>query len=200
MMSRWTLGVVLLCFGTADASAAGAEKVNPHLSMVQDHKNVGPVCLLCHSVDPSFKPAVAGLPAFLSRPSKTLCETCHGDRPHVGAWEHLKPLSAAMLKRVEAWQADTKKTLPLGEGNEVLCVSCHNPHPAAALQAVDEKRYSGLADLGGGQYKGLREKSSLAPENAERIKELKLVSSAVELPFRARLEGGELCRICHEPE
>ena len=192
-----------LLFVASAVTAAEPEKVNPHAAMVHNGKIVGHVCLLCHSVDPSAKPEAAGELPFLNKSAQALCEACHGRQPHAGVLEHNKPMSDDVWKRLTAWQVKNKKALPAGDRHTVLCVNCHNPHPAAALEAVDAKRYAGLDRLGRSRMKEIREKSMLASANAERLKELglpptKSARPAVSLPFHASLEDGELCRICHD--
>lgn len=90
-------------------------RINPH---VEDPK----LCVRCHEAPP-----IPGQARLMTIP-KMVCLQCHEVKPHPASADHLRAPSA---------KVKPDGSLPLGPGDEVTCVTCHDPH---AQQETSFKR------------------------------------------------------------
>lgn len=89
--------------------------INPH---VDDNK----MCVRCHE-----SPPMPGTNTGLLTIPKMVCLQCHEVKPHPANADHLKAPTAKIKP---------DGTLPLGPGDEVTCVTCHDPHAQPAPTAT----------------------------------------------------------------
>ncbi|HEY6001000.1 MAG TPA: hypothetical protein VI078_17070, partial [bacterium] len=116
--------------------------LNPHDQIDESGEVYRKKCLYCHATQPE-----AGQTAESMRYTDTLtalCTSCHQVGPHPDV-DHLKPLPKQMRENLTAYEELRMVRLPL-DGEEVTCVTCHNPHErgllkgAAGVGADEEKK------------------------------------------------------------
>ncbi len=115
-------------------------------------------CLLCHL--PTFTPDLRGTRtghAGLRAESISLCAGCHSQ--HIDYFEpgHIgltvTPAIKARLTRSAASSQPADRPLhrsstrlPLGEGDRIVCVTCHNPHPRGLFPTGSEMSEGAMSD------------------------------------------------------
>lgn len=187
---------------------------NPHLAMFKDKKINNDVCLLCHSVKHTSEPKITGQRKYLTEDVNVICAGCHGFNPHVGARRHLVKPTSKIRKRIKAWEKKTGNKLRLDDKNRITCSTCHSPHPAGMLQALNSEAYKDTVDHMK-KYSAVRGKGTLElnqminlqlfAENMKRFKKHKIFAppisdevNRIQLPFRQDMSGGKFCLICHD--
>jgi hypothetical protein len=109
-----------------------------HLS--NPHRQIDPfgririeACRFCHKTDPN--PAKPSDPANSQMAGEeiVICSNCHADRPHPDR-DHNVSMSGEKLSRKIAYEQRHQVKLPLGDGNQVTCSTCHNPHAKGVLK------------------------------------------------------------------
>jgi hypothetical protein len=141
-------------------SAKATGRYNPHVMLDADSQPMREACLLCHRPSPTLEPPYRrrGEPALRKDPI-TLCIPCHNrhidwfDPGHIGhvlppyMKERLEkpgevdpspePAGATLPVKVGTRPATEPQMLrlPLGEGDRIVCTTCHNPHQAGLFPA-----------------------------------------------------------------
>jgi len=108
---------------TARAAEKGKEKDedNPHEKMVRSKS----VCIDCHTRVPKAGEHAADY--FMVDPPSENCLGCHAESEHAGSREHVGHELGKDLGPAAAG-------LPLDEHGKVACFTCHDPHPAGAIE------------------------------------------------------------------
>ena len=158
------------------------ERYNPHQEMVEN-PDERESCAYCHPTDPT----PGGSALRVDGPNQ--CAGCHRGSPHAGASHHAGTVDADMASSAD------RAGLPLAQGRRMVCLTCHDPHPAGRLD-----RSSGRASPVGAPLFPPRWASQvLAPALADRHPGAAPV--AIEPDFLRRpLAGGDLCTSCHTPK
>jgi len=158
----------------------GAERFNPQREMAEGATET---CEHCHLEVPEE----GATEADLKVDGPNICLGCHQEEPHAGGKVHLGPVPAPMVPTVD------RSGLPITVHHEIVCITCHDPHPGKILQRSSEARDVG-AELFPKRWldtvlvPALSERGDFAPKHDE--------------PdfLRRPLRNGELCRSCHTPE
>ncbi|NOY27576.1 MAG: hypothetical protein GXP62_17060 [Oligoflexia bacterium] len=163
------------------------DRFNPHAAMAAAPTDPT-TCEHCH-VDP---PAPDATEADLKVSGPNICHGCHMETLHAGIIAHTGVAPGAIATRAH------KAGLPLTDTNEIVCVTCHDPHPVGTTTVADARRsIIGTPVLPKGWQKDV-----LTPALADRAADigvpLQAESSEPDL-LRLPLRDGELCRACHRP-
>jgi len=164
---------------------SGVTRFNPHKAMAEGDR--GEVCLHCHLETPDPEDASADLK--ITGPN--ICLGCHRENVHAGSKLHLTQLGPNMVRRAEA------AGLPVGDGDMVICVTCHDPHPSLVKSRTqDRARRTGLTIFAPGWQEEVMDEATADREErlGTSIKPVTVESDYVRLP----LSDGELCMACHE--
>ncbi len=185
---------------------------NIHLMLDRNGEIKKQNCLYCHDKLPERDDEKRSeLPekeqAKLRIPKETICFGCHLKTPHLNALEHQVKVDEKMLEHIKESQQSKQITLPLGDKNEVLCISCHSPHQRGVL-AVESplgKQVNNTDLTRGVHYQDhpwndivQRDKrdrlNKVAPELAQDFKYQQIKH---EVLLRLPAKNGELCLACH---
>ena len=164
---------------------SGQERFNPHEAMAKGER--GEVCEHCHLETPDPEAEAADLK--ITGPN--ICLGCHAESPHVGARLHLGPLDKAMARSA------SDAGLPLHDGRDVVCVTCHDPHPSSVKSRTrDRSRVTGLPAFPDSWREQVMNETfeERSEELGAQIKPVMTESDYLRLP----LEGGQLCKSCHD--
>ena len=190
----------------------GYEPYNPHdPKHLQDAADRTNNCLFCHlselPVDSRRGLAYASLKG---RPNE-LCSACHPEEPHFGIPAHLNVKSEKYRGLLAETAEKLGPLLPLGEGQQPLCVSCHDPHIPGLIPEPEEGPDVWMERETSELLKEYREQH-LYPLVRERVAELEAAhgrSLIIREPglfhekqrklLRKGLQrNGSLCLLCHD--
>jgi predicted CXXCH cytochrome family protein len=161
-------------------AVTGAERFNPHEEMVEGGREA---CEHCHLE----VPADDATEADLKVDGPNICLGCHQEEPHAGGKVHLGTVPDAMVPTVDA------SGLPITAHHEIVCITCHDPHPGKILQRASEAR-----EVGTELFPRRWLETVLVPALAERGD---FAPKHEEPDFLRRpLQNGELCTSCHTPQ
>jgi hypothetical protein len=163
------------------------ERYDPHAAMAA-HPADRTICEHCHQDAPDPSASVADLK--VSGPDT--CVGCHTDTRHAGLDGHLAAVPADMVADVRA------SRLPLAEGDRIVCLTCHDPHPPSSTARSAER----AAIVGRTVVPPAWEKEVLGPTMHERAETIHAALDPVTMEpalLRRPLAGGELCASCHTP-
>jgi len=107
-------------------------KNNPHNQVDPFGRIREESCRFCHRNKPD---AGRRGPANLEMVGEetVVCAGCHQTRPHPDV-EHNVPITPAMAKRKEEYEARHKVSIPVGRNGIINCSTCHNPHAKGVLK------------------------------------------------------------------
>ena len=164
------------------------DRFDPHAAMVAAPADRH-VCEHCHQEAPDPNASVADLK--VSGPNT--CEGCHAQTRHAGLDGHLGPV------RAESIAAARSSGLPLADGDAIVCLTCHDPHPPSATARASER----AAIVGRAIVSPAWEKEVLVPAIAERSDTVNTALEPVTREpalLRRSLADGALCGACHTAE
>jgi hypothetical protein len=162
------------------------ERYDPHAAMIAQPGD-RTVCEHCHQEAPDPAATVADLK--VSGPDT--CVGCHTETRHAGLDGHLAPIPEAMVAEVRA------SGLPLAEGDTIVCLTCHDPHPPSSTARSTER----AAIVGRSVVSSAWEKDVLGLAVRERSEAIHATLDPVTREpalLRRPLAGGELCTSCHD--
>lgn len=185
---------------------------NIHQMLNREGKIKQDNCLYCHDKLPELDSekrnlVVDKLRAKLRLPKETICFGCHLKTPHLNALEHQVDVDKEMLKHIKSIEQSKQISLPLGDKQQVICISCHSPHQRGVL-AIDSPKGKQVAkqDLTRGtQYQDHPWNNIVQRDKRDRLKALSpdLERSFIyqqiqhEVLLRLPAKNGELCLACH---
>jgi hypothetical protein len=161
------------------------EQYDPHAAMVAQPGD-RTVCEHCHQDAPDPAATVADLK--VSGPNT--CEGCHTETRHAGLDGHLAAVPEEMRADVRA------SGLPLADGDKIVCLTCHDPHPPSSTAKAAER----AAIVGRSLVPPAWQKDVLGAALEERAETLHAPLEPVTREpalLRRPLAGGELCASCH---
>ncbi len=160
----------------------GVDRFNPHQAMAERDPSV---CEHCHLEQPKETGAA---PLKISGPNA--CLGCHVAAVHSGSEAHLVDAPPWALSGAR------KAGLPLDERGRIVCVTCHDPHPAASLGRGD-RAVPGVALF---PSRWVAEVLQAGIPEGTGAQDASLQSVVVEPDFLRRpLGNGALCQACHDP-
>ena len=123
-------------------SADGYAKLDPHLDTIGSPPRK--TCGLCHErVQGGGSNDNTGPGLIMAGNLNDMCRGCHRVKSHpLGmrfgsvdeGWVHLVVPSADVVKNMRESESESGVALPLNPGSgEVMCATCHDPHPARAV-------------------------------------------------------------------
>ncbi len=187
------------------------QRDNIHLMLDKQGEIKKKNCTFCHEDVPKRDKQKTIKDVKLRLPLQTICLGCHLKDPHFNAVEHqVKPAQEEMLKRIKINSKKQGIIVPLTDKNEVVCVSCHNPHEYGVL---DPKTPAGkqvkTADLEKGvTYQKHPWNTVFTEDKALRLDEfnqkhdmhVKFAYQRItqETLLRLPAKNGELCLVCHD--
>lgn len=128
-----------------------------HADLEKDDQKKEQQCLYCHSVvlkeeeleQQELKITDEQKPDLKLRlPVETLCFGCHLKTPHLNALEHQVKISDEMLLHLKKNKQLYDVRMPLGNNNQVICVTCHDPHQQGVLKNnIRDERFRVSKDL-----------------------------------------------------
>jgi predicted CXXCH cytochrome family protein len=158
-------------------AVTGTQRFNPHKSMSE-------ACEHCHLKVPETGAAESDLKVN----GPNICLGCHQEETHAGGRVHLGPIPEAMVATVEA------SGLPITSKHEIVCITCHDPHPGRVLGRLEEEPATVGTDLFPKKWLD----DVLAPALAARGN---FEPKTTEPDFLRRpLTDGALCKSCHTPD
>jgi hypothetical protein len=105
--------------------------LNPHDQIDESGELDLKKCLYCHVTLPSTSAPNEDL--RYTDTLTALCISCHEMGPHP-TQDHLVPMPQTMLANLEEYEERRMVRLPLQDGRQVTCVTCHNPHERGLLK------------------------------------------------------------------
>jgi predicted CXXCH cytochrome family protein len=164
-------------------SVTGTERFNPHRAM-ETEADTADLCTHCHLE----VPAADAKTADLKVDGPNICLGCHIETPHAGAADHIRKVPPSWWPAVEA------SGLPVTAQREIVCITCHDPHPGRILaRSADTAKLVGTEVL---PAKWVDE--VLQPALSERGE---FTAQHTEPDFlRKPLHDGLLCKSCHTPD
>jgi hypothetical protein len=195
------------CYTCHDKKAH--ERPNIHQMLDAQGKIKENNCNYCHAEqlkrDRTYKPAELKL----RMPREKLCFGCHLKTPHLNALEHqVKPSQ----EKLEQLQKSVKKLgiiLPLSEKGELMCVTCHSPHPNGVLdnKLAASKQVSNTDLKMGVTYQQHPWSEIYAADKQARLDEFNRTNQThvhvayqritAEVLLRLPAKDGSLCLACH---
>jgi len=207
------------------------KRENIHILLDGDKKKEQQ-CLYCHTevleqnkLENTAGPMTAWqkIDLKLRLPVEKICYGCHLRTPHLNALEHqVKVKDDTMLLYLEKSRTLYNVTMPLGEDNQLLCITCHDPHQQGVLIIKEQEKHLRIsADL----HKGITYKKhpwgevyandksdrlqqlnkeikpankSLAKQKPESISLLRYKRITNEVLLRLPAKNGTLCIACHD--
>ncbi len=136
-----------------------------------------------------------------------ICYGCHLKTPHLNALEHQVKVDKKIAKQIKNTELAKNISIPLGNNQQVICISCHTPHQRGVLDVNSPKgKQVANSDLVRGNHYQThawnkivqRDKkdrlTALAPEFADTFKYQQIKH---EVLLRLPAKNGELCLACH---
>jgi len=172
-------------------------------------------CLYCHDKQPETNDEKRqSLPvdqqAKLRLPKEKICFGCHLKTPHLNALEHQVDVDEDMQKHIKLVEDSKQISLPLGDKQQVICISCHSPHQRGLLTSDSANSREGkqreAEDLSRGtHYQDHPWNNIVQRDKRDRLKALSpdLEQSFIyqqiqhEVLLRLPAKNGELCLACH---
>jgi len=178
------------------------QRPNIHILLTENDERKDQQCLYCHQELPQRDDERP--PLRLS--TEKLCHGCHLRTPHLNALEHQKRVEKEMQKYMQQRSEKTAVKLPLGDNNQITCVTCHDPHQQGVFkQAQLEAEYQVGSDLKQGiSYSEHPWETVYAADKQQRLQQLdrsiKLQYQRIEYEVLLRLpaKNGALCLACHD--
>ena len=176
------------------------ERPNIHLMLEENGEIKKENCLFCHSEINKQRDKLRPLvDTHLRLPVEKICVGCHLKTPHFNSVEHtdakLEPDSKSSARKMKEHLKNLEQEkgvrLPLGEKGEVLCVTCHSPHPQGVL---GEQNPTGK-QVEGDAKKGIEYKNHSWNEVMKADKRERLEKIAASLPAYQRIEKEVLLRL-----
>lgn len=146
----------------------------------------------------------------LRLPIEKICYGCHLRTPHLNALEHQVKISDEdMLLHIEKSRKHYQVTLPLGQDNQVLCVTCHDPHQQGVLQVLQKDEQEKNLQVSTDLIKGITYQQHpwaevYANDKADRLQQMSTANSlhyqriSNEVLLRLPAKNGTLCIACHD--
>ncbi len=166
-------------------AVSGEARFNPHEAMADGQRSE--VCEHCHLEAPDPEDESADLK--IAGPN--ICLGCHRETVHLGSAEHLGPVSPKMARQADA------AGLPLHDGDQVVCVTCHDPHPSILKSRTRDRSSRAGLPVVSDDWRALVLDEALTERQ-----------DALGAPFdpvltesdyvRMPIAQGELCRVCHD--
>lgn len=200
----------LACLSCHDEPACHGDAASPGL-LRGTYPNERGFCAACHveltsvgfdphqaMLDPAIPTRCLGchdpVPADTGRAPATvqgdeICVACHQLSAHAGSALHRGPMEPEMAERAKA------AGLPLTPQGELVCSTCHDPHPPGITQRSRE-----IPDSSPFPESWLEQ--VLAPSLEQRSPSIGLHAAPVagdSALSRLPLEDGALCQACHTP-
>lgn len=185
------------------------ERPNIHMMLDSQGKPVEKNCKYCHSEvlkrDRTYKPEQLKLRI----PREILCYGCHLKTPHLNAFEHQVKPSKEKLKQLQESVKKLGIILPLSDKGEVMCVTCHSPHPNGVLDAklAAAKQVANNDLKAGVSYKKHPWGEVYAADKQARLDEFNVNNKthlsvqyeqiSAEVLLRLPAKDGSLCLACH---
>ncbi|MCP4990515.1 MAG: hypothetical protein GY928_32085 [Colwellia sp.] len=185
---------------------------NIHQMLNREGKIKKDNCLYCHDKQPEINDEkrnqlLAMQRAKLRLPKENICFGCHLKAPHLNALEHQVDVDEDMQKHIESIEQSKQISLPLGDKQQVICISCHSPHQRGVLP-INSAKGKQVADQDltrGTHYQAHPWNKIVQRDKRDRLKAL---SPALEQSFiyqqiqhevllRLPAKNGELCLACH---
>jgi nitrate/TMAO reductase-like tetraheme cytochrome c subunit len=172
-------------------------------------------CLFCHSeVNEQREKKRELADAKLRLPAESVCLGCHLKTPHFNAVEHTdtklesnSTSSARKMKdHLKKLEQENGVRLPLSEKDEVLCITCHSPHPQGVLNDTNPSSKQVQGDVKKGvEYRKHSWSEVIAADKRERLEKIAATLPAYqriekEVLLRLPAKDGTLCLSCHEFE
>lgn len=174
-------------------------------------------CLYCHDKLPEINDEKRQLlsveqQAKLRLPKEKICFGCHLKAPHLNALEHQVDVDVDedMQKHIKSVELSKQISLPLGDKQQVICISCHSPHQRGVLANDSansrEGKQTAKQDLTRGtHYQDHPWNNIVQRDKRDRLKALspELEQSFTyqqiqhEVLLRLPAKNGELCLACH---
>ncbi len=182
------------------------QMLNRHGNIKKDN------CLYCHDKVPERdNNKRSALPkaqqAKLRLAKKTICFGCHLKAPHLNAVEHQVDVDEDMQKHIKSVEQSKQILLPLGEQQQVICISCHSPHQRGVLvlNSAKDKPEEQQDLTRGTHYQNHPWNQIVQRDKRDRLKALSpaLAQSFTyqqiqhEVLLRLPAKNGELCLACH---
>ena len=167
-------------------------------------------CLYCHTEVLKQDELIASKNKKLRLPIEKICYGCHLRTPHLNALEHQVKISdKEMLLYIEKSRKQYQVTLPLGQDNQVLCVTCHDPHQQGVLQTLKKDQYTSPLEVSPDLVKGVTYQAHpwteiYANDKADRLQQigsanhLQYQRISNEVLLRLPAKDGTLCIACHD--
>jgi len=187
------------------------QRDNIHLMLDSQGEIKKKNCTFCHEKVPERDKPQAIKEVKLRLPLQIICLGCHLKDPHFNAVEHqVKPAKEEMLKRIKINSKKQGIIVPLTDKNEVVCVSCHNPHEYGVLDPnTPAGKQVKTVDLEKGvTYQKHSWNAVFTEDKALRLDEfnqkhdmhVKFVYQRIEQETLLRLsaQDGKLCLVCHD--
>ncbi len=187
------------------------QRDNIHLMLDKQGEIKKKNCTFCHEEVPERDKQPTIKDVKLRLPLQTICLGCHLKDPHFNAVEHqVKPAQEAMLKRIKVNSKKQGIIVPLTDKNEVVCVSCHNPHEYGVLDPnTPAGKQVKTADLEQGiMYQKHPWSAVFAEDKALRLEEFNQQHNrhitfayqrlTQETLLRLSAKDGTLCLVCHD--
>lgn len=146
----------------------------------------------------------------LRLPIEKICYGCHLRTPHLNALEHQVKISdKEMLLYIEKSRKQYQVTLPLGQDNQVVCVTCHDPHQQGVLQRVKKDKQENTLQVSpdlvtGVTYQAHPWAEIYANDKADRLQQMGTANKlhyqriSNEVLLRLPAKDGTLCIACHD--
>lgn len=149
----------------------------------------------------------------LRLPPAKLCYGCHLKTPHFNAVEHqdAKP-DAAMRQRIKEASQQLNVVLPLSDGSQLMCPTCHSPHQYGVIEALGNPAGTVVAASAdprqGIRYRPHSWDAVVRADKAQRLSEFNRQAGANlaleyrridrEVLLRLPAKDGTLCLACHQ--
>ncbi|MEQ1636536.1 MAG: hypothetical protein ABL903_07580 [Methylococcales bacterium] len=185
------------------------ERPNIHMMLDKQGKIIEKTCKYCHAEvlkrDRTYKTEELKL----RMPRETLCFGCHLKTPHLNAFEHQVKPSQEKLKQLQESIKKLGIILPLNNKGEMMCVTCHSPHPNGVLdnKLAAAKQVPNTDLKAGVSYKkhpwsevyAADKQLRLEKFNRENKQHLQLQYERItaEVLLRLPAKDGSLCLACH---
>ena len=190
----------------------GYEPYNPHdPKHLQDPGERTNNCLFCHLSELPVDSRRGLAYASLKGQPNELCSACHPEEPHFGIPAHLNVKSEKYRDLLAETAEKLGPLLPLGENQQALCVSCHDPHIPGLIPEPKEGPDVWMEPVSSELLKEYREQH-LYPFVRERVAELETAHGRTliirepglfhQKPRKLLRKGlqrnGSLCLLCHD--
>ena len=201
------------------------QRENIHILLDSQLKKIEKKCLYCHSEVLKPKELKELKPQQLQTkvsndtkkydlklrvPVEKICYGCHLKKPHLNVLEHQVKLQDKMLSTLKKNSQLYAVKMPLGVNNQVICITCHDPHQQGVLIKEDKAEHLRVsADLQEGvSYEPHPWTTVYAEDKKDRIELIKqqlgkktnLQYQRIknEVLLRLPAKNGALCITCHD--